>query len=49
MTTREIFGERLSARHAVECVHGSQRNLIAARILQHVLENVGHGSGIGVI
>ena len=49
VTPGEILGERLSAGHTVECVHGSQRDFIAAGILQHVLEDIGHGSGVGVI
>ena len=49
MATRKVLGKRLSAGHTVECVHGSQGNFITARILQHVLEDVGHGSGVGVI
>lgn len=49
MATGKVLREGLSAGHAVECVHGSQRNFITARILQHVLENVGHGGGVCVV
>jgi hypothetical protein len=49
VATGEILRERLGARYTVEGVHGSQRDFVAAGILQHVLKDVGHGGGICVV
>lgn len=44
----EVLGERLRAWHTVECVHGAQGDFVGARVLQDVLENVGHGGDIAL-
>lgn len=44
----EILGKRLRAWHTVECVHGAQGNFVGARVLQDVLQNVGHGGDIAL-
>ncbi len=49
MAAGKIFWKRLSARHTIERVHGSQGDLVSARILQDMLQDVGHGGSVCVI